>query len=324
MADWTPSSRWAVSGAGSLIIPDYWVPALEEALPLYSVWSQFLGQTYGDAEVAGPGLGLHFKVSVLGDLSMSGTNGLTEGTKVAAESSTGLSQVVGTLKEYGKAEVIANFSAWMSNVSMQQSAAINMAKNAAKTRDVLIGQTFVATSNYFTCNGTGTASKGTYTGTQGTNPIAPEHVKQIASELRRLGVAPFDDGFYRWVGAPGMFDYLKGQSEVYQSAAMLGKSEIYSYGQVLVYGGFVFIEELGPNTATTYSATVGTTCVFGKDAVYGYDNFLRPDLIKYYADDDNDFGRVGKMGWYAVAGYIRPVDASTNSRCWLVYSKGGM
>lgn len=322
MADWTASSRWAVSGAGSLIVPDYWVPAIEEQLPLYSIWSQFLGETYGGVQVMGEGLGLHFKLAAVGDLSMSGTDALTEGTKVAGESSTALSQVVGTLKEYGKAEYIANFTAWMSNVDMQAASAISLAKNAMKTRDILIGKTFTATSNYFTCNGTGTASKGTYTGTTGTNPIAPAHVKQIASELRRLGVAPFDDGFYRWVGAPGMFDYLKGQSEVYSSAAQLGKDAIYSYGQVLVYGGFVFVEELGATTATKYSATVGTTVVFGKDAVYGYDNFMRPDLLRFYPDDGNDFGRLGKAGWTAVAGYVRPVDEATNSRVWAIYSQG--
>ena len=320
--DWTPSSRWALSGAGSLIIPDYWVPAIEEQLPLYSIWSQFLGQTYGDVEISGQGMGLHFKLSSVGDLSMSGTLGLTEGTKVAAESSTALSQVVGTLIEYGHAEVVANFSAWMSNVNMQQASAISLAKNAMKTRDWLIGNTFLATSNYFTCNGTGTASKGTYTGTTGTNELNPTHVRQIASELRRLGIEPFEDGLYRWVGAPGMFDYLKSQSEVYSSAAALGKDSIYAYGQVLVYGGFVFIEEVGATTATTYSATVGTTVVFGRNAVYGYDNFMRPDLLKFYADDGNDFGRVGKAGWYAVAGYVRPVDAATNGRIWRVYSKG--
>lgn len=322
MADWTASSRWALSGAGSLITPDYWVPAIEEQLPNYSIWSQFLGETYGGVEISGESMGLHFKLSSVGDLSISGTDALTEGTKVAAESSTGLSQVVGTLAEYGKAEVVANFSAWMSNVNMQQASAISLAKNAMKTRDILIGKTFMATSNYFVCDGTASASKGTYTGTRGTNPIAPAHVKQIASELRRLGIEPFEDGLYRWVGAPGMFDNLKGQSEVYSSAAALGKDSIYSYGQVLVYGGFVFIEEVGAVTATTYSATVGTTVVFGKNAVYGYDNFMRPDLLKFYADDGNDFGRVGKAGWYAVAGYVRPVDAAANGRVWLVYSKG--
>lgn len=137
-----------------------------------------------------------------------------------------------------------------------------------------------------------------------------------------MGIAPFPDGFYRWVGAPGMFDNLKAQSEVYSQASNLNIEGIYALGDIFKFGGFIFVEEFGPHAVTTYSATVGTTCVFGANAVVGGDDFARPDLIKYYADHEQDFGRKGLIGWVARAGYSRPVDGTANGRIWLVYSKG--
>jgi len=316
---WTPSSRWSAGGTGSVLQPDYWVPAIEEQLPLYYVWSQFLGQTYGGVEISGPGMGRHFKLTSVGDLTVVST-ALTEGTEVPAENSTALSQVTGTLKEYGKAEVIANFADWVSSVDMQAASAISLAKNAMKSRDKLIGDTFLATTNYFACtNGSTIVKNGS--GTLGTAPLNSTHVRKIADELRRMGVEPFEDGLYRWVGTPGMFETLK--AEVANQAAYLGRDSIYAFGQVMVFGGFSFIEEVGSATSTTYGGTgAGTTVVFGRNAVYGYDNFLRPDLITYYADAGQDFGRVGKAGWYAVAGYVRPVDGTANGRVWNVYHAG--
>jgi hypothetical protein len=317
------STRFSNAGVGTLVKPEYWVPAIEMDLPAYSIWSQFLGERYGDVDVFGQGQGQYFHINVLGDLPLGGTTALASGTKVGAADSSGLTQVTGTINEYGYSEALEAFQAWVANADMQQASAVSMARNAMLTRNYLIGATFIGnTTNYFTCDGTSSASKGTYTGTRGTNPISPDHVRQIASELRRLGVAPFPDGYYRWVGAPGMFDDLKKQSEVYSSASQLNIEGIYAMGDIFKFGGFLFIEEFGPHAVTTYSATVGTTVVFGNNAVVGGDDFARPDLIRYYSDHEQDFGRKGLIGWVAHAGYTRPVDGAANGRSWLVYSKG--
>lgn len=321
MANFTDliSARFNLGSMGTLLVPTYWVPAVEMNLPTYTMWNQFVSNTYGGAEVFGQRQGQYFKVHVLGQLGLTGTSALVTGTKVAVANSNALTEVVGTLHQYGYAEQIDQFNAWLASADIQKADAVALAENAMACRDALVGATFLATTNYFTCNGTGTASKGTYTGTTGTQQLLPTHVRQIVSDLRRMGIPTFSDGYYVCVGAPGMFDALKASSEVAEYTPL---EDVYLTGQVLTFNGVHFIEEVGANAKTTYSATSGTSIIFGANAVVGGDNFLRPDLIRYYADVEEDFGRCGKIGWTAVGGWCRPFDSSTDARAWLVYHAG--
>lgn len=322
-ADYTNTPRWSEGSTGSVLIPEYWIPALEPDLPLLTFWEQFLGKTWGNVEVSGEGMGDLFKASYITDVAAQ-TTPLTEGTAIATGNSTGLAQATGTLREYGYAERISGFANWLSNVDLMSASGLTIARNAMITRNALIGAVFNSTTNGFAVTDATTVNtiSTTDAGTTGVSQMLPLHVTKMVSVLRQKGIAPYSDGLYRCIGSPGIFDGIKGQAQVYSSAAQLGISGVYSMGEVAVYNGVLFIEEFGPHRVSTLNAagTASKSTIFGMNAVIGYDNFYRPDLIKFYADDQNDFGRTGKLGWYACGGWVRPVDSAANGRSWNIYS----
>lgn len=314
---YTNSDRWSVAGTtGSVIIPELWMPGLENDLPLFTFWNQFMAQTVDT--VQGKGKTIH--ISYLQDRSAN-TTALTAGTPISTTSSSGLGQTDVTINQYGYAERIENLQDFLSNSDVRGAAAVQTARGAMIDRNALIGSVFMGGNNYFTVTGTAAADVNETSGTtaEGTSTLLPAHVRAIKGILNRKGIAPFQDGFYRWVGAPGMFDSIKAQGEVYQSAASLGIEGLYSMGEITKFGGFLFIEEAGANAVTEYG-TNAKSCVFGANAVAGWDNFMRPDLVQWYPDDQNDFGRTGKIGYQALFGASLTVDGTANARAWTVYS----
>jgi hypothetical protein len=307
------SARFSNTGVGTLLSETYWVPAIKDEFPMYTFWSQFLSQTWGDANIMGQGE--LFKVSYLNKLGVASTP-LTAGTPIATIDGTGLAQVTGTLKEYGNSERITSFAEWCSSIDLQKASGISMARNAIETKDYLVGAAAAATTRTYVVNGTDTIVRnGTIA--QGTVALNSTTVQAIATDLRKMGIPTFADGLYRWVGAPGTFDALKAAGIVYQSAAELGMPGLYTTGLIIKYAGFLFIEEMGAGAVTQ----TGTwSLILGADPVVGYDNFMRPDLIKIYPDDQNDGGRSAKILWNGIAGYTIPVSGVANSRVWKVYS----
>lgn len=316
---YTNSDRFSQGGGGSVLIPEKWLPALEMDLPLLTFWNQFMAETWGGVNVISKGEGDIFHLSYIQDTAVA-TTALTEGTPVPETSSTGLAQVSGTLAEYGYSERISGFANWLSNSDLQAASGLATARNAVRTSNALTGSVYLASANDFAITGT-TAALIAENGTTawGTSPILPLHVTALVSNLRRKGIAPFDDGFYRWIGAPGMFDNIKANSQVYSSAASLNKESIYTAGEIMKFNGVIFIEEQGADAVTTYG-TNGKSVLFGKNAVAGYNDFIRPDTVRYYEDDQKDFNRTGKIGWYGRFGAVRPVDGTANARSWVVYS----
>ncbi|MCK4521860.1 MAG: hypothetical protein KAU20_04755 [Nanoarchaeota archaeon] len=316
---YTNSDRFSTTGGGSVLIPEKWVPALEMDLPLLTFWNQFMAKSWGSVEIISEGEGQKFKLSYIQDTSVASTP-LTAGTPIATSSSTGLAQTTGTLLEYGYSERIEGFANWLSNSDLQSASGVSTARNAVRTRNALIGAAYLASANDIQVSGTGVADI-IYNGTTsfGTSPLLPIHVTAIVSYLRRLGIATFDDGNYRWTGKPGMFDNIKANAQVYSSASALNIENIYTTGEIIRFNGVIFIEEMGADAVTEWG-TNAKSVIFGKNAVAGYDNFLRPDTVRFYEDDQNDFGRTGKIGWYGIFGAVRPCEEATNARSWVVYS----
>lgn len=314
---YTNSDRWSVAGTtGSVIVPELWVPGLENDLPLYTFWNQFMAQTV--SSMRGEGKTMH--LSYVKDRSAN-TTPLTAGTPISTTSSTGLGQTDITLGEYGFSERIENLQVFLSNSDVRSAAAIQTARGAMIDRNALIGAVYLGGNNYFTIEGTDAADVVETSGTtaNGTSPILPVHVRTIVANLRRKGIAPFADGLYRWVAAPGMLEGVLSSAEVYNPASNLGISMPYSAGRMGVYGGVLFIEEMGKNAVTGHG-TNAKSCIFGANAVAGWDNFMRPDLVQWYPDDQNDFGRTGKIGYTALFGASLLVDGTANARSWVVYS----
>lgn len=322
-ADYTFTPRWDRLSSGSVLIPERWVPALELELPQYTFWPQFVGQAWGGVQIIQPGggEGAIFKLRYLQDRTPT-TTALTDGSKVPVSTSTGVGLAQGTLQEYGDSESISGFANWLTDVPAQEMQGLAQARHAFQSRNSIIGNVFLATTNQFTCDDATTVTEGSSiydAGTDGTSVLLPAHVRKIVSSLRRKGVPTFADGYYRCIGKPGNFDAIKGESQIYASAAALGIPGLYATGQVQTYNGVVFIEENGPYALTAWDGTESMSCIFGANGVVGFDNFMRPDLIRFYIDDDNDFGRKMKIGWIAYGGYVRPIDSTTAGRVWKIY-----
>ncbi len=313
---YTNSDRFSVSGTkGALIIPTHWVSEIQAELPMYTFWQNFLAKNVGTEVVLGEGQGKTFKISYLQDTAIS-TTPLVAGTNIATASSTGLGQATGTLAEYGKAERIENLQAFVSNSDVYKSAGMSMFRNAMRTRNALIGASYIASTNYFTIDDATTVTYNSGDTTDGASPILPTHIRQMVAQLRRAGIAPDIDGLYTMVYAPGMIDGVIANADEYVPLASLANVGL---GVMYKYGGVKFIEESGANAVTTYGANKKSV-IFGGNALAGYDDILRGDIVKYYLDDENDFERTGKIGWKGLYGATLICDASTNARSYVIYS----
>lgn len=314
---YTLSDRWSVDGTtGSLIIPELWLPELENDLPMFNFWNQFMVKSVDTIK----GKGKTFNVSYVQDRAAN-TTPLTAGTPIPRTNSTGLGQSSVTVAQYGHLEPIEELDDFLSNSDVAAVAAVQIARGAMTDRNALIGAKLMSGANYFTIEGVTAAGVVETSGTtaNGISPILPAHVRAIKGILNRKGIAPYADGFYRWVGAPGLFDSIKASGEVYESAAQLGIKGLFAMGEVTKFGGFIFIEEAGARAVSTYG-TNAHSVIMGGNPLVGWDNFLRPDLVKYYADSEQDFGRSGKIGYIGLWGASLLVDAPTNARTWSVYS----
>lgn len=322
VADYSFTPKWDRAANGSVLTPDLYFSELERDLPQYSTWTQFVAKTWGGVSISGAGNGAIFTMRYVSDMTPT-TTALSAGTKIGISADTGIGSATGTIAEYGTAVGIENFAAWLSDVGIQAAAGVGLARHALQSRNSIVGNVFVATTNRYECNGTGTLGSAVTgacaAGTDGTHVILPYHIDAIVSDLRRKGVAPYPDGYYRCVGRPGAFRSLKADSQVYSSASSLGISNLYTQGNLQTYGGVLFIEEMGQYAVTTWNGTKSSSVIFGQNAVCGFDNFMRPDLVRYYQDANEDFGRSGKIGWVAYGGYCRPVDAGNNGRVWRIF-----
>ena len=317
--DVTP--RWNGNSNGSVLEATKWLPGIEADIPLFSFWPQFLGKTWGNVEFMKDGAAKLFKVSYMSDETPT-TTPLTAGEPIAVRQSTKLTQATGTLQPYGDAEVVDNFTDFVSDSDLMIASGVAQARGAFLSRNALVGAVFTATTNCFTIDNATTVTKRVADGTvelSGVSPILPYHIKRIVSSMRRMGVPTFSNGLYVCIGAPGAFDYVKDDSTVVTAASNLGLSDLHLLGEVRTYNGALLVEESGPNAVSVYDGTESRSTIFGANAVVGYDTFERDDLIQYYKDANEDFGRAGKIGWSAVAGYVRPVDAATNGRVWNIY-----
>jgi len=326
MAGYELSDRFSTAGNGTVLLPELYLPVVENEIPLFAnFWAGYTAQNIQGFEIFGPGQGMYWHMALVEDVTPTST-ALSSGTAITTTDGTNLSQISGTISEYGGGEYIEQFQNWLSNVDTQAVSGAQWFRHAMLSRNKIIGDTYMGCTQYFFKDDNGDFNYNIGSGGSSTY-LAPADVRAARSKLLRLGIPTFDDGLYRWVGPPGAFDGLKAQSEVYSSAASLGLGDLYTSGEVMKFGGFAFVEEVGPNTSTSYAtnSTAGTalgeSVIIGKNAVAGGDSFDSSELVRYYPDTGDDFGRRGKVGWLAYAGYKIVADGTANARAIKVYSQ---
>ena len=305
------------SNSGSVLPVSVWLPKIEQKLQQSDFWGRFLEKTWGGAKVEFPSSGKVIKVQSRGSLAAASTP-LTTTEDISVGSLDDLVNADVTLAEYGNSVNIASFDEFCSNVDMQADAGGLLAENVVLTKSDLVGAAYVASANNFII------SDSTTTGINGTpadgdSQLLAVHVSAIVNHLRTLGVAPMEDGFYRCVGRPGMFEGIMGESGFRTDASNLGLSGPHEAGFIGRYKGILFIDEMGANAKTVASASGtpgGHSVIFGRSAVVGWDNFNRKDIMKVASEG---LGRLSRVGWYGYLGLARPVDTATTARSWSIY-----
>jgi hypothetical protein len=318
MADWTPTAAYGMTGNGTNITPERWYEKYLDALAVHDMWAQFVTYAAGAGDFVEKSVGDTVRVNYFGKLDV--PSALTQGTKIARGTQTS-SQVSLTIAEEGNSIDISGLQGWCVNSDLIQKATEACVGNAVETNDARIGAVYVCATSYFSCYGTDTYYENQHTGTRGTEYFYPEHSRLIVQRLRRLGVSPMADGYYHAVGPPGAWNNLLKQSEYIDNAARLGDVTPFSKGLVGAYAGMAFHDEVGANASTTYSATVGTSVIFGAEACIGGNNINRGDLIWYYMDPENDAGRTQRVTWYNLNAYSLTLQGTTNARTFKLYHK---
>ena len=322
MADSTFTAGYAMAGNGTNLTPEYWLPALQDALPTYNLWTQFTDEQLSGIRLMQAGIGDTIRINYFDNVDVPSSS-LTEGTFIArgTQNST---QVSLSLAEEGYKLDLSGLQEFATPYDLMSYAGNSMVKNSVQRLDTVIGAKFVAAANYFGIYGTADYYENQHTGTRGTEYVYPTHVRQLASRLARLGVEPWNIGgqmLYAWVAPPGAFEVLQQQSEFYESASRLGIDGPYKTGLNGVYGGFAFFAENGRNASTTYSATVGTSVIFGKSPCVGGNTLGGEDYLWYYKDVGDDAGRNQRVAWKFRQAYSLTLEGTTNFRTALVYHK---
>ena len=318
------------NGAGSVVLPEYWVPELGKALQTYALWSRFASDVILDVPLMQKGAGRYVHYSHTTDLAVS-TTALTAQTAITC----GTNQLitgVGTILEYGNAMSLEGFPMWLSDPGYQAMAMSPQGKQGrdairsltnwgVKVWDLVVGDAAENTELSFVVSGTASYDFGTSSGlgSQGSCNMTTGHLHDLRGELGRMGIMPRAElgDRYAYIAPPGGLKWLNTTDAVQRDAASLGIDSAYTRGFVAAYGGFAFFEEFGANTVTTYQSTtgtalddIGTAIVLGADAIAASTNMgQEANYLLWYPDIEHDSGRQKQMNIYflGMAALMLPV-----------------
>lgn len=318
------------NGAGSAVLPEYWVPELGKALATYALWSRFASDVILDVPLLRKGNGQYIHYSHTTDLSIS-TTALTAQTAITCGTNQ-LINGVGTVKEYGNAMSLEGFPIWLSDPGYQAMAmgaqgkqgrdAIRSLTNwGVKVWDNVVGEAAETTELSFVASGTASYDFGTSSGlgSQGSCNMTVGHLYDLRGELGRMGIQPRAElgDRYAYIAPPGGLKWLANASNVQRDAASLGLGDAFTRGFVGAFGGFAFFEEYGQNAVTTWAADtgtalddIGTAIVLGADAIAAATNMgEESNYLLWYPDIGNDSGRQKQMNIYflGMAALMLPV-----------------
>ena len=328
------------NGAGSAVLPEYWVPELGKAIQTYALWSRFASDVILDVPLMQKGSGQYIHYSHTTDLAVAAT-ALTAQTAITCGTNQ-LINGIGTVQEYGNAMSLEGFPMWLSDPGYQAMAmgaqgkqgrdAIRSLTNwGVKVWDLVVGGAAEDTELIFSTSGTASYSFGTDAGygSIGTCNMTTGHLHDLRGELGRMGIQPRAElgDRYAYIAPPGGLKFLNTTDAVQRDAASLGIDSAYTRGFVAAYGGFAFFEEFGANTVTTWAADtgtaaddIGTAIVLGADAIAASTNMgQESNYLLWYPDIGNDSGRQKQMNIYflGMAALMLPVtgtNAATYSR----------
>lgn len=313
-----------VSGNGSLIVPEYWIPRYAKALSTKTCWSPFVTGQIDGAKLLAAGQGDTIHCTFMGNINVP-TSDNTFGSWTATGTQS-VYQTSLTVAEFSNKIIAEGIELYQIGQGLDSIAMDSVIANSIAAWEYRLGGAALAATYNFDCRA---ADSLVYSlaagGTVGTSYLLPFHVRNMVAEFRRNDIpgfreingAPYD---YVLMAPPGMLGAITAQTE-FQNIAAVQAPEFYSTGAIGIYQGVLCVEETGAGRRLTRSTSVGTG-VFMGPALLG-DNTLgkSPDTYAMWGDTRDHPGRVNYIGWrgYYCAGLVPAV--GTCVRCATIHAK---
>lgn len=300
MSDPIGAGVYLISGQGSYVIPEYWVPRFAKALDTAACWGQFVMGDIDGAKLLAAGQGDTIHCNYFGNIGIPAAD-LTEGTYVGNGTQSAY-QTNLTVYEFGQKIVTSGHELWMVGQGLDSKAMDSVIINSIQTWEDRIGAAAIAATYNFDCRAAdSTVYSASAGGTVGTAYLLPSNLRAMAAEFGRNRVPSWRQYGkpYSWVCVMpfGGFSALEGQTE-FQTVASMQNPEYYPTGAIGVYHDVLCVHETGVGK-TSHSTTTGTG-VFMGPALIG-DTTLGGAASNTYAmwsDSLDHPGRTSYFGWY--------------------------
>lgn len=311
--------NWAVSGDGGYLANTKLSKKMRETAQPMMKWAQFVrpepayGKQQGDtlefdrvSNVATQGS------TILETSSMPETKvTITKGSVVVAE--------YGNSVPYtGKLEALSEFNV---NNLVQKA----LMQDQAKTLDKAIGDEFKTCQIKYTPTGSSSSPTATLAtngtcATAATRNTSTYDVKYIVDYMKSSLYAPTfagggpKNGYYICVASTGFLRGIKDDPD-FISAVTYGRPEDLYYGEVGMYEGVRFVEQVYNMYNTLNSSYKGEAVFFGDDAIVEA-VAIAPEIR---AKIPTDYGRSKGVAWYGMLGYSLTWDTATAGQARIVH-----
>ena len=297
---------WSPSSLGGYLGNDQLSKQIRHAAQTMQKFRQFV-----DPEpAAGKSKGENVLFDKISNISSQGGT-LTETSTIPKRNYT-IQQGTLTVAEWGNAVAHTLKAATLAEVSVPDIVQTVLKNDMAKVLDSAAAVQFQTSDYKATITNTATttfASAGTAPAAAGAN-MSDKNVRDIVDQMKKLNI-PQSNGIYNAVCSTNA---IRGLYDFFESKAQNTTMDPLMIGEVGKYYGCRFVEETNilSNALSTY---YGEAVFFGSDAVR--EGIVLPEEIRI--DIPKDFGRDMATAWYALLGFVKTWDFSTDGETRIIH-----
>ena len=219
-----------------------------------------------------------------------------------------------TITEYGNSIPFTQKLQTLSEVSVPDSIKTVLRNDQAKVLDSAAAVQFQTSDYKAVCETTAStvfASAGV-AGTAAVASMSDKNVRDIIDKMKILLIPRADGSNYVCIASTnsvrGLYDFFEAKAQNTTMAPLMS-------GEIGSYYGCRFVEETSILSNVLGSATYGEAVFFGADAVR--EGVAIPEEIRI--DIPKDFGRDQGIAWYALLGFTKTWDFSTDGETRIIH-----
>lgn len=300
---------WAVNSLGGFFASDDLSKRIRHAAQPMMKFRQFV-----DAEpAAGRSRGDTFLFDKISNISTQGGT-LTETETIPKRNFT-IRQGSLTINEYGNSVPFTLKAETLSEVSVPENIKVVLRNDMAKVLDSAAATQFTASDYIAVASDTATTvfTSDSTVSVISTANMSDKNVRDVVDELKKTNVPRFDGSNYISIASTnsirGLYDFFESKAQNTTMAPLFS-------GEVGQYYGCRFVEETSflSNTLGSGSA-YGQAVFFGSDAVK--EGMVIPESVRI--DMPKDFGRDQGIAWYALTGFVKTWDFTTDGEARIIH-----